>query len=261
MTDILTATAEHYTKIFSLTDEEDYHTYKPLISSEAFGETEGFIRNKRILELGSGGIGHAIAGFLSHGAKSITGIDISGDNIANLKKRFRGNRRVQLYRGDIGNLPDNLGMFNIIYSDGVIHHTSDPGKVLRAAYRHLLPGGMLIVTFYGKNGSVTRFLHLLRAIRPVIPKKIFYKAVSPWPHLGFLLGDYIFAPVLRTYSGSDAISLVQNAGFRKVERIPNRVVITGWTRYLRPSQLNYKSSISRILHGNGWITLKARKEK
>lgn len=260
MSVILKNTADLYSEIFKLTSLREFHIYKKLISPSLFGEKENFFQNKRILELGTGGIGHAIAGFLSYGAKEIVGIDISSDNISTLKKRFYGNKKVKLLQCDICNLPDNLGKFDIIYADGVIHHTVCPELVISKTSSMLKQNGVFIVGLYGKGGLITLGMKFLRTIKKIIPRKLFFNITSSHcPYIAFFLGDYIYVPILKCYSENEAKALFKQKGFTKIERIPNRVVEKGWNRLLRASQSDYESILSRILHGYGWITLKAVK--
>lgn len=259
MNAILNKTADHYGKLFALTTEGDFDLYKQMISPKQIVEDDAFFRNKRILELGCGGIGHAIAGFIKYGAREVVGVDISDENLNRLKKRFDTSSKIQLKLADICNLPKNLGKFDIVYSDGVIHHTSNPKKVVADAHKLLKKGGVMIVGLYGKGGIIISLLHVLRKYRRFLPKKLFYSLFLKWPAVSFLLGDYIYAPILICYSEEEAKKLFMSAGFSWVVRIPNRSVVKGWNRFLRASQADYQSIISKLLFGTGWITLKAYK--
>ena len=56
--------------------------------------------------------------------------------------------RAAVIQGDLRYLPFCDGAFDCIYSYGVIHHTTDPDRVVRELTRALKPGGMLLVYLY-----------------------------------------------------------------------------------------------------------------
>lgn len=54
-------------------------------------------------------------------------------------------------QADIFNLPYNEHYFDIIFSDGVIHHTSNPRKAFNTLCKHLKPGGLIGIYVYKKK--------------------------------------------------------------------------------------------------------------
>lgn len=113
------------------------------------GELEG----KRVLEIGSGAGGHS-ALFARHGAV-VTAVDITEKRVAATTAKFRlmgadaaGCRAMQ---ADAEALPFEDASFDIIYSNGVLHHTRDTEKALDEAFRVLKPGGLAVVMLYCKS--------------------------------------------------------------------------------------------------------------
>lgn len=253
-------TANLFGALFPLTTTDGFRRFQGVISPNIFHEPSAFLQHKRVLELGCGGMGATIAGFLGHGAREVVGIDLSAHNIQALKKRFGNNTKVKFYIGDICNLPSGLGMFDIIYSGGVIHHVINPERAIQEAYRVLKPGGTIIVYVYGSGGIITNSFKALRHIQRFLPLEKFLKLTR---HISksfsFFLGDYLYVPIQHHYTEQEAKNLFFTAGFSSVERLPNTQVISNWMKYLLPSQLNYQSTWSHIMFGTGGITLKAKK--
>ncbi len=66
------------------------------------------------------------------------------------KAEFAGEhvRRIQYVQGDVQRPPFAPGVFDVVYSDGVLHHTSDTRRSFDAIARVVKPGGRLFVWLY-----------------------------------------------------------------------------------------------------------------
>ena len=251
-----------YSQLFRFTTENDFRNYQLTVTPQAFGENSDFIKGKRILDLGCGGLGYAISSFLRYGASEVIGVDISRENIQKVQKRFSNDHRVVLYQMDINHLPPKFKNFDLVFSNGVIHHTISPERVLGQVHRVLKPGGYFIISLYGKGGVIPSAISILRSFSQIIPLAIFLRLMSNfWKRGAFILGDYLYVPVLHRYNEREATSLLRAAGFVSITRLSPVTIAAGFTKYLSQSQMNYKSFVSRILHGAGWIILKAQKSK
>jgi len=123
-------------------------------------------RDKSVLELGCGA-GYDAFEFCHNGANYI-GLDITPQNLLLTKKHlnyFGYNPTV--IRGDVENLPFKKENFDIIFSNGVLHHTPDTEGSFFEASRVLKTRGEFWVIVYHKNSIfywLKLFLldHLLR---------------------------------------------------------------------------------------------------
>jgi SAM-dependent methyltransferase len=97
---------------------------------------------KTLLNLGCGG-GKNAYNLKRH--YRVTGLDLSNDMLANARKL---NPDIELVQGDMRefSLPERFDA--ILIDDAVAYMTSreDLGRLFRAAYRHLEPGGVMIVS-------------------------------------------------------------------------------------------------------------------
>lgn len=115
-------------------------------------EVMGFndFANARLLEVGCG-MGTDLLQFARGGA-SVTGVDLTPRSIEITRKHF------ELYRqtGDFAitdgeELPFAAESFDVVYSNGVLHHTPNTVAAVREIHRVLRPGGLARVMLYHRN--------------------------------------------------------------------------------------------------------------
>ena len=106
---------------------------------------------KQILEIGPGAGGHS-ALFARHGA-SMTSIDVTLARARATAKKFKilGVSDCIAMQGDAENLPFDSGIFDIVYSNGVLHHTNDTDAAIDEVFRVLKPGGNAVIMLYCKS--------------------------------------------------------------------------------------------------------------
>ncbi len=135
----------------SLEDLEDMFRFRGHMAAVEMPLAE--LAGKRVLEIGPGAGGHS-ALFARHGAV-MTAVDISFDRARATDAKFRlmddAARGCQALQGDTENLPFADGSFDIVYSNGVLHHTLDTQRALDEAFRILKPGGRAVIMLYCKS--------------------------------------------------------------------------------------------------------------
>lgn len=118
------------------------------------------LKDKDVLEVGVGGGSHAA--LLAAHARTFTGIDLTETAIKNSQKRFElFALNGRLLRMDAEKMEFSNNSFDFIWSWGVIHHTSDPIKILKEMARIVRPGGMVKLMVYHRgwwNYYLTGFL-------------------------------------------------------------------------------------------------------
>lgn len=124
-----------------------YGTYGPWMPSVMeFSKHRG----KKVLEVG-GGMGTDHAQFAKHGALT-TDLDLSAGHLEHAKRNFRlRGLKGEFVHGDGEALPFPNNTFDVVYSNGVIHHTPDTLGVVRDMLRVLKPGGKAIIMVYAEN--------------------------------------------------------------------------------------------------------------
>jgi len=111
------------------------------------------LKNKRVLEIGSGAGGHS-ALFAKYGAV-MTSADITLSRAVSTQAKFdlMDDRATgcQAMQSDAENLPFADNTFDIVYSNGVLHHTPDTERSIAEVYRVLKPGGQAVIMLYCKD--------------------------------------------------------------------------------------------------------------
>lgn len=109
-------------------------------------------RDKRVLELGCG-IGTDAINFARHGA-IYTGLELSGESLEICRKRFEVfNLNGRFIKGDLESA-DKIFCneeFDLIYSFGVLHHTPDLKKALKAIRALMNEKTIFKLMVYAKN--------------------------------------------------------------------------------------------------------------
>jgi ubiquinone/menaquinone biosynthesis C-methylase UbiE len=107
-------------------------------------------RGEKLLEIGAG-IGTDHAQFAKGGAL-VHDLDLAGGHLQLAMRNFevRG-LKGSFHHGDAENIPFDDNTFNVVYSNGVIHHTPNTRHVVGEIYRVLKPGGRCIIMVYAEN--------------------------------------------------------------------------------------------------------------
>jgi glycosyltransferase involved in cell wall biosynthesis/SAM-dependent methyltransferase len=123
---------------------DDYAPWMPLIME--FNQHA----NERVLEVG-GGMGTDLSQFAKHGA-IVTDVDLSKGHLELAKENFRLRGLTgEFVHHDAESLPFETNSFDLVYSNGVLHHTPNTARAVGEILRVLKPGGRVIAMFYAEN--------------------------------------------------------------------------------------------------------------
>jgi len=137
----------------------DYGPWMP--ETMEFAEHAG----EQVLEVG-GGMGTDLAQFAKHGAH-VTDVDLSGGHLALAQQNFslRG-LTGRFVHHDAETLPFDDNSFDLVYSNGVIHHSPHTDRIVSEIFRVLKPGGKAILMVYAETSfAYWRSLVLMVALR------------------------------------------------------------------------------------------------
>jgi SAM-dependent methyltransferase len=140
------------------------------------GWTPDELRGRRVLDVGCGS-GRFAEVALSCGADVValdysTAVDACSRNLA-------PHQRLEIVQGDLYAMPFIPGLFDYVYSLGVLQHTPDVRRALLALPRQLAGGGRLAVDFYLLNAA--HWMHPRTWLRPVtrrLPPERLFTAVD-----------------------------------------------------------------------------------
>jgi len=139
--------AAHTKEWFLEAERHRYGAYAPWMPATMEFDRHG---GQEVLEIG-GGMGTDLAQFAAHGAR-VTDLDLSSGHLTLAKENFvvRG-LRGRFIQHDAETLVFDDDSFDVVYSNGVLHHTPNTRRVVQEIRRVLRPGGLAIVMVYAED--------------------------------------------------------------------------------------------------------------
>jgi ubiquinone/menaquinone biosynthesis C-methylase UbiE len=224
----------------SLTEDEQITTVVfgdtfALYSDAEFEEFIGFLRTrlaangiplsafagKRCLDAGCGG-GRATIMMAEAGASEVVALDLSATNVATTRMRAeqRGLDNVTVRGQSLVEIPFEDESFDVVWSNGVLHHTGDTDGSLKEIARLLKPGGWMWLYLYGSGGiswhlvdwereTLSR-VHVSECIAQLRLQGVEVRRIAEW------IDDW-FVPVLQRYTLRDTRLRLEELGFEGAE--------------------------------------------
>lgn len=91
---------------------------------------------------------------------------------------------------DLNSLPFKKESFDIIFSEGVLHHTDNTEKAFKSLVPLLKPGGIIMIYVYRKKGPIREYTddYIRMQLQNISPQEAWDKMI-PLTKLGQLLGE------------------------------------------------------------------------
>lgn len=109
------------------------------------------LAGKRVLDIGSGSGLHSLAA-LRLGAKEVVAVDIDRDSVATTSAVLEKFAYGQAWRAEVRSvfdvIPNDMGLFDVVYTWGVLHHTGSMIRAIRSAASMCAPRGLFIFALY-----------------------------------------------------------------------------------------------------------------
>ena len=216
------ASAREGTSEFFSEVEQRRYELEPFIPQYARFDDAG---GKRVLEIGVG-LGTDFVQFVRAGAHA-TGVDLTEHGVRLVQERLAlEGLSADVRVADAERLPFPDRQFDVVFSWGVLHHTSDPDAAIASALRVLRPGGRLCVMLYARHSWVAFGLWARYALL----------RGRPWQTLGDVVANHMESAGTRAYTrkelrqrfaGLDDLS-VQHVGTPYDRRVAGKLAaVTG----------------------------------
>ena len=146
---------------------------------------------KKILDAGCGSGGSGLLLFGDYlNDHDYVGVDIS-DAVVVAQQRFKerglSGRFVQ---SDLNSIPQDYGPFDMIFSEGVLHHTDSVASAISTLSKRLAVGGRFLFYVYVKKAPVREFTDdFVRDSIAELSDEDAWNALLPLTKLGKVLGD------------------------------------------------------------------------
>lgn len=133
------------------------------------------VRGKKVLEIGCGAGTHAA--LLARAGADLTAIDITHHAVEMARRRFKiFGLPGCIQQADAENLPFDDASFDMVWSWGVIHHSSSTEKCLQEITRVLRKNGRLLFMVYYRP-SIVYYIHC-GFIRGILLGQIFHRSLA-----------------------------------------------------------------------------------
>lgn len=216
-------------------------------------------KGKSVLEIGSG-VGFDAYSFIKAGA-NYRGVDITPENIGRATKHMAlMNLEGTFTEGDVENLKAPLNHYDIVFSNGVLHHTPDIETAFKKLHMSLKTGGEIWITVYNRN-SIFFWFHLF--LGEWICRRQFLKMSLSQRVSKIEYNSLDTTPLVNLYSSSEIKNLLEKNGFKVYDLAIRKLNKEDFPTF-RPLRLIFESLPQKFVNALskkfGWyICVKAKK--
>lgn len=197
------------------------------------------LRGRSVIDVGCGGGRYACA-WRSIGAEPVLGVDISPINVQDASRRASegGLTNIEFRVGDVLDLDLEDSSFEVVFSNGVLHHTSDWKKGIAELVRILQPGGFgWLYLIESPGGLFWDSIELLRIVMQGENRDRARRSLQalnlPGNRIFYML-DHVMAPInlrltreeietaLAECGATEILRLRRGADYDRVEQIHRR---------------------------------------
>lgn len=179
-----------------------------------------FFKNKKVLDAGCGGGRYSNAiKFL--GAKSVIGVDYGDLGLKVAKRNYSKNKNIKFQKEDILNMSFKDNTFDVVYSNGVIHHSTDLKKGIREVVRVCKKGGYIWLYLYSIGGAFWYSRRLMNKLMKKIPYSYSQKILNliNTPTNRFIFMDNWYVPIEQHCGHEDVKKILKTLGVESIKKI------------------------------------------
>ena len=189
---------------------------------EVNGISTAVFRGQRCLDAGCGG-GRGTVLMARAGADKVIAFDLSEQNIETTTRNAAlfDLDNVETVCGSLLDLPYPDETFDVVWCNGVVHHTVKPDRAMQEITRVLRVGGRLWLYLYGSGGI---YWFMVDALREWLADIDMHECMSTLARLGTptdriaeFMDDW-YVPHLKRYVNEDVVARLRELGFTATPR-------------------------------------------
>ncbi|GAB2481020.1 class I SAM-dependent methyltransferase [Algoriphagus taiwanensis] len=225
--EIKTYTGQHYGNLFKAFDHKSYfEEAKKLLSDRLVrnGISIQGLEELSILDQGCGG-GRYTTAWKLLGAKKCIGLDFSEVGLQDAKSRVEaaGIADVEFVHGSVLDMPFADESFDIVFSNGVLHHTEDWRKGIKEQLRVMKSGAWGWQYLIEKPGGIFwDQIEILRAIMRNVPKPFAQQVMKgmgiPANRVFYML-DHVMVPINTRLTPEELAEELASCGAVGIQRL------------------------------------------
>jgi len=225
--DIEKRTGDHYGKLFrEFADTSYWDEPKRLLAErlERNGIPTSALEGKHVLDAGCGGGRYTMALKLL-GAGSVVGADISEPGLADARQRASAANveGVEFVHANMLDLPFDSDQFDVVFSNGVLHHTKSWSDGIRELLRVLRPGGLgWLYLIENPGGLFWDSIELLRAVMRDEQSAVARRALTALgipANRRFYMLDHVMVPINVRLTPSEIEAALRESGAKEIRRL------------------------------------------
>jgi ubiquinone/menaquinone biosynthesis C-methylase UbiE len=214
-------TVKVYGDTFALYNTEQFEQFlRPFeLRFERNGINPQIFDGKRCLDAGCGG-GRGSVFMARHGATEVVGVDLSAKNVATAMRRAAelGYNNLHFHQGSVVKLDFEDQVFDVVWCNGVLHHSDHPDAALDEISRVLKVDGYMWLYLYGSGGLYWSMVDLARNALATTSIEACILLLLAWNVPIGRIAEFIddwYVPWLRRYTHNDVGSKLATLGFDK----------------------------------------------
>ncbi|MES2411759.1 MAG: class I SAM-dependent methyltransferase [Bacteroidota bacterium] len=224
-------TGQHYGSLFKEFDHQSYFEEAKRLLETRLDRNGIIIHNKEnliLLDQGCGGGRYTVAWKLL-GIKKAVGIDFSDIGLQDAKDRavFAGIDNIEFVKGSVLKMPFEDETFDIVYSNGVLHHTEDWRKGIAEQLRVMKKDGLGWQYLIENPGGIFwDSIEILRAIMKDVNKKFAQNVLRsmgiPMNRVFYML-DHVMVPINTRITPEELTLELEKNGACNIKRLTRGV--------------------------------------
>lgn len=220
-------TGEHYGRLFREFDKEAFAAEPARLLRDRLTRNDvklPDLATARVLDAGCGGGRYSVAWHLL-GAREVVGVDLSEPGIADARARVDAMKieGVSFEHADVVELPLPANSFDVVFSNGVLHHTRDWKRGIQNLVKVMKSGGLGWLYLIENPGGY--FWDVIELCREIMKHEVHEHARVAVSLLGlpanriFYMLDHVMVPINLRLTAEEISSELSAAGARDIRRL------------------------------------------